>query len=284
MADLWKANDVTTSEEPGTVALHPEGTFVDVLGKTDLHKIIGLENDEFQSFELVANQGSKVGRGDLAPAILARDSHEVEEEDEELSMQAKAVHHGDFFRGDRGGAALKPGDDGYDEEMGGESQMMYDVLEHAGVDTFEEPESEAILTQVAVSRSVTSMQSPIEINETVIQPKFEDMENCIQNLARNGAASVLEVTPSNQSPPRPKITATPPKSVVGSERKDTALSTTVHPSRSVPHEKAKLESPTATKSHRDRVFARLQSSKRQSTLHQLDLPTYIQKTKKTKRK
>eukprot|EP00553_Chaetoceros_curvisetus_P001927 CAMPEP_0204619278 /NCGR_PEP_ID=MMETSP0717-20131115/5704_1 /ASSEMBLY_ACC=CAM_ASM_000666 /TAXON_ID=230516 /ORGANISM="Chaetoceros curvisetus" /LENGTH=432 /DNA_ID=CAMNT_0051633247 /DNA_START=223 /DNA_END=1521 /DNA_ORIENTATION=+ len=39
--------------------------------------------------------------------------------------EMKGFHHDDFLRGDKGDAALQQGDEGYDVEMGGESQMAH---------------------------------------------------------------------------------------------------------------------------------------------------------------
>lgn len=50
-----------------------------------------------------------------------------------LLLEGGAVQHEDFLRADRGDAALKQGDDGFDEEMGGASQAIYNILENAVV-------------------------------------------------------------------------------------------------------------------------------------------------------
>lgn len=52
----------------------------------------------------------------------------ADEDDEGHDAQPSniQVRHEDFMRSDRGGAVLNPGDEGYDEEMGAESQMLQD--------------------------------------------------------------------------------------------------------------------------------------------------------------
>ena len=50
--------------------------------------------------------------------------HAADADDEENNIQV--IQHEDFMRSDRGGALLNPGDEGYDEEMGAESQMLQD--------------------------------------------------------------------------------------------------------------------------------------------------------------
>ena len=53
-----------------------------------------------------------------------------------------ALNHKDLFRSDRGGAAIKPGEDGFDEEMGGQTQAAYDVFENVKDDLSEEEEED----------------------------------------------------------------------------------------------------------------------------------------------
>ncbi len=53
-----------------------------------------------------------------------------------------ALNHKDLFRSDRGGAAIKPGEDGFDEEMGGQTQAAYDVFENVKDDLSDEEDED----------------------------------------------------------------------------------------------------------------------------------------------
>jgi hypothetical protein len=50
-----------------------------------------------------------------------------------LESSVRAVNHADFFRSDRGRAAIPVEDDGYLEEMGGATQDMYAIFENTDV-------------------------------------------------------------------------------------------------------------------------------------------------------
>jgi len=58
----------------------------------------------------------------------------------EDASEVEAFDHGDFFRDDRGGAALEQGDEGYDEEMGGQTQNVFEIFERGGVLGDENPQ------------------------------------------------------------------------------------------------------------------------------------------------
>ena len=55
-----------------------------------------------------------------------------------MDVEANAVNHEDLFREDRGRAAIRPGEDGFDEEMGGGSQNLVAIYER-GVTVHENP-------------------------------------------------------------------------------------------------------------------------------------------------
>jgi len=55
------------------------------------------------------------------------------------------INHEHFFDDERGGAALDEGDEGYEEEMGGASQNIYDVLEGGTMQLSENPQVSVIL-------------------------------------------------------------------------------------------------------------------------------------------
>ena len=50
--------------------------------------------------------------------------------DEPLEGTVRAVNHGDLFRSDKGGAAIASGEDGFEEEMGGQTQAAYEIYEN----------------------------------------------------------------------------------------------------------------------------------------------------------
>jgi hypothetical protein len=61
------------------------------------------------------------------------------EPEEGFDILANAVNHQDLFRDDRGRAAIEQGEDGFDEEMGGESQNVVAIYER-GVELPENPQ------------------------------------------------------------------------------------------------------------------------------------------------
>jgi hypothetical protein len=66
--------------------------------------------------------------------------HEVQaQNDSIMNIEANAVNHEDLFREDRGRAAIQPGEDGFDEEMGGGSQNLVAIYER-GVTVHENPQ------------------------------------------------------------------------------------------------------------------------------------------------
>jgi hypothetical protein len=46
------------------------------------------------------------------------------------TIEEPAINHRDFFRSDRGGAAIDSGEVGFDEEMGGQTQAAYEIYEN----------------------------------------------------------------------------------------------------------------------------------------------------------
>ncbi len=61
---------------------------------------------------------------EIEDCVNAFDEDRVNTSSQECD-EMKGFHHDDFLRGDKGDAALQQGDEGYDVEMGGESQMAH---------------------------------------------------------------------------------------------------------------------------------------------------------------
>mmetsp|Transcript_64202 Transcript_64202/g.130680 ORF Transcript_64202/g.130680 Transcript_64202/m.130680 type:complete len:310 (-) Transcript_64202:327-1256(-) len=71
------------------------------------------------------------------------DSYDGDQPKEELlGKNDRAVNHDDLFRSDRGGAAINSGEEGFDEEMGGQTQAAYEVYENVRDELCEEADLE----------------------------------------------------------------------------------------------------------------------------------------------
>jgi len=76
----------------------------------------------------------RIGKPRESPGRIGK--HESNSADEDQAMdeptenKVHAVNHRDLFRSDRGGAAINSGEDGFDEEMGGQTQAAYEIYEN----------------------------------------------------------------------------------------------------------------------------------------------------------
>jgi hypothetical protein len=66
---------------------------------------------------------------EISPIERGMEAQAYEQNDSIMAIEANAVNHEDLFREDRGRAAIQPGEDGFDEEMGGGSQNLVAIYE-----------------------------------------------------------------------------------------------------------------------------------------------------------
>lgn len=72
-----------------------------------------------------------------------------------------AKSHGDYMRADRGDALFKPGDEGFDEEMGGYSQGVHYVMENADVSEEQDDAAHNAAQSPVVSKHRSFEPSPV---------------------------------------------------------------------------------------------------------------------------
>ena len=129
LSEMWKSSDGTSNKKSGS----PHET----------HSVLEVTN---ALTNMSKEQIEKLGDGDAierkSSPFLDGSNHENDpkndhslnsentkslspiEETSNIGMPC-IINHNDFLRSDRGRALLRPGDDGFEEELGGESQMVH---------------------------------------------------------------------------------------------------------------------------------------------------------------
>jgi hypothetical protein len=116
MDDLWKVSENRLSKPHRDVKMVSNNDL-----KNSLAKVSEAEMDEMgDCFQEAFDKA-------------AASEHENQEEISGILGGRNAIQHQDFLRSDRGEAALKPGDEGFEEEMGGASQMVLNIFDRGGV-------------------------------------------------------------------------------------------------------------------------------------------------------
>jgi len=88
-----------------------------------------------------------------------------------LTFNINKVHHDDFLREDRGDAAVRFGDDGYSEEMGGGSQAMHDLTKKS--------------TELAPDSRSPSCSTLCEVDEEEISGEHGLVKKGMRNLKKD---------------------------------------------------------------------------------------------------
>lgn len=123
MDDLWKASENRSSKRDkiGTISVNDLANTLAKVSEAEMDEVGNCFQEAFDK------------------AAVSEEGHK--EDITEILGGQNAINHRDFLRSDRGEAALKPGDEGFDEEMGGVSQMVLNVLDRGGMDDDDEMES-----------------------------------------------------------------------------------------------------------------------------------------------
>jgi hypothetical protein len=136
LEDIWAEAGGSSSKDTSGLRIHRSDNLASVLvGMGDeLAFERSLEEPDtvslIQAMSQLTNDDSLAGKKQSDFAIDDLDSGNNENGlDEALEKKIRAVNHGDLFRNDKGGAAIREGDDGFDEEMGGATQDAYAVYE-----------------------------------------------------------------------------------------------------------------------------------------------------------
>ena len=114
--------------------IHDSGKVSEVLlGMTDDQRERVGNEDDLDAIKSSPEDPVTNGQGEPVPAVRPQEPEPAPD---------FALNHKDLFRSDRGGAAIKPGEDGFDEEMGGQTQAAYDVFENVKDNLSEEEEED----------------------------------------------------------------------------------------------------------------------------------------------
>ena len=161
MESLWKA--AAAIPKKSTADTYTAGDLVDALQgvSTDLIEN-GLEDEEAEFSDVIES---------------GFDNEDVQ-----------GFNHEDFLREDRGDAAVREGDEGYDEEMGAESQLVVDQAceeiddsdkestEQIAPENSEDAEKELL----ANLKSTVGLTSPIAIEIAAIKQQFATMKTVLE--------------------------------------------------------------------------------------------------------
>lgn len=104
-----------------------------LLGMTDEEKKKIGEEDHSVILKALSEKDFGNRPTESSVSILQEESDSAnknQELDEPTDTKITAINHQDLFRSDRGEAAIKSGEDGFDEEMGGQTQAAYEIYEN----------------------------------------------------------------------------------------------------------------------------------------------------------
>ena len=142
--DIWKASGKKVSaRRSDDLVIHDASTISDAL--------LGIELSKLSEILDKSSSGGQIRLLEAVPIVddvklsgnhddeggVVNDNRFSAKEDE---GDVEGFDHGDFFRDDRGGAAIEEGDEGYDEEMGGQTQNVFEIFERGGVLGDENPQ------------------------------------------------------------------------------------------------------------------------------------------------
>ena len=141
--DIWAESRNKGNGDSSGLEIHDSGKLSEVLlGMTDEDKQKVGEEDDIAILQdmtgKVCNNISGLSPGSVkksASKSIALYTEESDSDDEDNAKDEpleknRAVNHGDLFRSDRGGAAIASGEEGFDEEMGGQTQAAYAIYEN----------------------------------------------------------------------------------------------------------------------------------------------------------
>jgi hypothetical protein len=144
LEDVWKqtgGNRSSCQKSGGLIIQKTENVLQD-LSEEHCDRLLHGE-DSLEMLDQAANE--ILGRLSNKGKGSSSQNDDPDEQEEEFDVVANAVNHQDLFRVDRGRAAIEPGEDGFDEEMGGASQNVVAIYERGlelPIEDPNEPEAE----------------------------------------------------------------------------------------------------------------------------------------------
>ena len=160
MDDLWKSN---TSEHDSTIKKAPG--LESRLGLVSAENVaIGIQGMDEEAIDDIGRNPDEWIEAPLGKQFSSADPHD--DDDIETMLANGAVSHADYLHKEKGHAALEEGDDGFDVEQGGYSQVVNDVMEYADVDLMESDVSLCDTDCVASNHPSPVMSS--------VLPRFDD--------------------------------------------------------------------------------------------------------------
>lgn len=128
--DIWKQTGKKRTASTNTgLEMHEASRLTEALLGIGSDRVDAVLEDESSRLETllasVSQSTSKCGVKDreTEPMSVEDEAHQAP------SIPAQAFDHQDLFRGDRGRATIQEGEDGFDEEMGGGTQNIYELYE-----------------------------------------------------------------------------------------------------------------------------------------------------------
>jgi hypothetical protein len=98
------------------------------------------QEDDLITFKDMSEKTSR-DRLKEPPESVGQKQYRSTSNDQEMNEPTEAINHRDLFRSDKGGAAINFGEEGFDEEMGGQTQAAYEIYENVKDDLSEETEN-----------------------------------------------------------------------------------------------------------------------------------------------
>mmetsp|Transcript_34221 Transcript_34221/g.75281 ORF Transcript_34221/g.75281 Transcript_34221/m.75281 type:complete len:1641 (+) Transcript_34221:235-5157(+) len=172
MQEIWKSNGGSGSSSRGStknVRERDEKELESALSNLGEDGVINLGGDT-EDMELR-------GVHEAAAAEVAKTKRYTSDGEESMDaiIHAKGYDHEDFLRKDRGGAVLNQGDEGFEEEMGGGSQMMNAICEMACEDIEDSVEDDE--KKPPALRSIAEQDEGVEEKEKLVSVKHEQEED-----------------------------------------------------------------------------------------------------------
>jgi hypothetical protein len=107
-------------------------------------------------------------------------------------IEAQAMNHGDLFREDRGRAAIEEGEEGFDDEMGGQTQNVVAMYEEGGMELPENPQDGYISDGDHIS-SASSTDAPTrQRSETAVAANIRIQQKLDSDDENISSPSVME--------------------------------------------------------------------------------------------
>ena len=198
MDDMWKAKGGSNEENKGeSNRMHNVNTVLNVLSSLTEEQINSLgDGTEDANSWISSNSYKEQLPNDNGKCANASRTNLIDKPRESI-LENAAIHHDDFLKKDRGDALLKLGDEGFEEELGGESQIVHvtskmacEAINDAGEEHVDLKPNEP-LTSVKTSEEHLSESTHSMTRDRAVAPKAcLDIVSCFEDNIFERAKSV----------------------------------------------------------------------------------------------